>query len=83
MKRAYERLLVKPSCSRRPQNIGDTSTMGVSTKNSSSSGVESTRSRSASKGRAGEVTPALWRSPEDLRRSDHVCIPDTGTTLQL
>ena len=36
MKRAYERLLVKPSYSRRPQCIGDTST----TKNSSYSGID-------------------------------------------
>jgi hypothetical protein len=28
MKRAYERLLVKPSCNRRTQCTGDTSTMG-------------------------------------------------------
>ena len=28
IKRAYERLLVKPSCSRRPQCIGDANTMG-------------------------------------------------------
>jgi hypothetical protein len=35
MKRAYERLLAKSSCSRRPQCVGD----GMTTKNSSSSGV--------------------------------------------
>ena len=28
MKIAYERLLVKPSCSGRPQSIGDANTMG-------------------------------------------------------
>ena len=28
MKRAYERLLMKPSCSGRPQYIGDVSTIG-------------------------------------------------------
>jgi hypothetical protein len=28
MKRVYERLSVKPNCSRRPKHIGDTSTMG-------------------------------------------------------
>jgi hypothetical protein len=38
MKKAYERLLVKPSCCRRPQHIGDAS--GMITKNSSSSGVD-------------------------------------------
>jgi hypothetical protein len=30
MKRAYERLLVKPGCSERPQQIGDASTIGWS-----------------------------------------------------
>jgi hypothetical protein len=41
MKRAYERLLVKPSCSRRPQCIGNASAMhGMITKNSSNSGVD-------------------------------------------
>jgi hypothetical protein len=28
MKRAYKRILVKPSCSERPQCIGDASAMG-------------------------------------------------------
>ena len=40
MKRAYERLLVNPSCSGRPQGIGDATTMGMITKNSSSNGVD-------------------------------------------
>jgi hypothetical protein len=44
MKKAYERLLVKSSCSGRPQCIKDVSTMGTMgtmiTKNSSGSGVD-------------------------------------------
>jgi hypothetical protein len=43
-------------------------------KNSSSSGAESARVYSASEGRAGEVTKALWRISED-----HVWISDNGT----
>jgi hypothetical protein len=45
MKRAYERLFVKaqPNYSRRPQCFEDASTMGMTTKNSSSSGVEASR----------------------------------------
>jgi hypothetical protein len=46
---------------------------GRITKNSSSSGVESTRAYNAKEGRAGEVMQALWRSPED-----HVWILDVG-----
>jgi hypothetical protein len=40
MKRAYERLLVKPSWSGIPQCIRDVSTMGVITKKRSHSGVD-------------------------------------------
>jgi hypothetical protein len=46
---------VKPNCSRRPQCIGD-----ISTKNSSSSGVESTRFSSDTEGRAGDVNQLLF-----------------------
>ena len=46
----------------------------MTTKNSSSSGVESTKAYSATEGRTGEVAQALWSSPEDP-----VWIPDTGT----
>ena len=42
MKRNYERLLVKPSCSERSQCARDASTISA-TKSNSSSGVESTR----------------------------------------
>jgi hypothetical protein len=41
------------------------------TKNSSSSGVDQPELRVDTEGKAGEVMPALWRSPED-----HVWIPD-------
>ena len=44
----------------------------MTTKNSSSSGVDQAE-LSAPEGRAGEVTPALWRY------TDHVWISDTGT----
>jgi hypothetical protein len=70
MKGAYERLLVKPRCSGRPQCIGDASTIVQSPRTavavvwSQPEPIES---------RVGEVTQALWRSPED-----HVWIPDTG-----
>jgi hypothetical protein len=57
MKGAYERLLVKPGCIRRPQYIRD-----AKGKNSSSSGVED---QSAIDGKAKEVTQVFWRSPED------------------
>jgi hypothetical protein len=41
MKRAYERVLVKPSCSGRPKCTGDASTTyGMITKNSRGSGVD-------------------------------------------
>jgi hypothetical protein len=40
-------------------------------KNSSSSGVESTRAYRSTEGR--DVAPSIWRSSED-----HVWIPDTG-----
>jgi hypothetical protein len=40
MKRAYERLLVKPSCSGRPKCIGDVQYHGMITRNSSGSGMD-------------------------------------------
>ena len=43
------------------------------TQNNSSSGVDSTRVYSATEGRAGDVTQALWRSS-----GDHVWIPNVG-----
>ena len=59
MKRAYEKLLVKPSYSGTQKCFGDTST----TKSSSSSGIQGSWSledkMSATKDRAGEVTQAL------------------------
>jgi hypothetical protein len=42
MKRAHEKLLVKPSCTERPQHVGDASTMRL-LQNSSGSEVESSR----------------------------------------
>ena len=64
IKGAYERLLMKPNCSRRLQCIGDASIKMI-TKNSISNGVESTRPWSATEDRAGNMTQALWRNPED------------------
>ena len=75
MKRAYKSLLAKPSCSRRYQHIRDVTTMGwLPRTEEATSGVESTRAKSATKGRAREAKQALWRSTED-----HVWIPDNGT----
>jgi hypothetical protein len=45
MKRAYERLLLKPSWSGIPQCIGDVSYHGMITKNSSRSGVDQPKLR--------------------------------------
>jgi len=64
MKRAYETLLVKPTCSRRSQCIGDASTIRCVTKNSGSLGVESTGAYSATGGRAEDVTLTIWKSPK-------------------
>jgi hypothetical protein len=56
MKRAYERPLVKPSCSRRA--YWRCQYYEMITKSSSSSGVESARAYSATEGRAEEVIQA-------------------------
>jgi len=66
MKRAYDRLVVKPSCSGRPQYTVHASTMGWSSRTAAVL-------QSSTESRAGEVTSALWRSAED-----HVWIPDIG-----
>ena len=66
MKRAYERLLVKPSCSGRPQCIGDASTMGWSPRTAVA--VECINlSLDCYRGQS-------WRS--DTSPQDHVWIPD-------
>ena len=63
MKRAYERLLVKPSCSGRQQCFGDASTMNDHQEEQQqqwSTGSWSLEDKvCATKGRAGEVTQAL------------------------
>jgi hypothetical protein len=66
MKRAYERVLVKPGCNGRPQCVGDASTMGRSPRTAAivewiNLSLECYREQS-------------WRSPED-----HVWIPDIET----
>ena len=66
MKRAYERLLVKPCCSERPQCIGDASTMGWSPRTAVA--VECINlSLDCYRGQS-------WRS--DTSPQDHVWIPD-------
>jgi hypothetical protein len=47
---------------------------GMITKNCSNNAVDPTRAWSATESRAGEVTQALWRSPED-----YVWIPNIET----
>ena len=80
MKKAHDRLLVKVKQAQLAQLKQKTPEYwrcqyhGMTTKNSSSSGVESTKAYSATEGRTGEVAQALWSSPEDP-----VWIPDTGT----
>lgn len=77
--RAQERLLVKmhPSCSRRPQDYGEASTMGWPPWKAAA--VEWNRPEPrkqavcAVEGGARVVTQALWRSPET-----HQWIPDVG-----
>jgi hypothetical protein len=62
MKRAYGRLLVKPSCSRRQQCFGDASTMRWPPRTAAAveyRQLESRRQVCATKCRAGEVTQAI------------------------
>jgi hypothetical protein len=70
MKRANERLLVKP----RNSSVWRWQYHGMTTKNRSSNRVESLRLWNTTEGRVGEVTHILWGIPED-----HVWIPDIGT----
>jgi hypothetical protein len=70
MKRAYERLLVKPSYSRRQQCFGDASTMNDHQEQQQqwSTGRWSLEDNvCATKGRAGEVTQALGGSQKIMR----------------
>jgi hypothetical protein len=75
MKRAYERLLVMPSCSGRPQCIGDASTMGWSPRTAAA--VEWVNlSLECYRGQSWRRCQPFVRSPED-----HVWIPDSETRI--
>ena len=63
--------LVKPSCIRRLQCIGDASIMRWSLRTAAT-----VVNQSATENRAGEVIQIFWRSPED-----HVWLTHTGTRI--
>jgi hypothetical protein len=71
MKKSYEKLLGKPSCT---PVYWRCKYYRMITKNTNNNGVKSTRVKSSTEGKAIDVTKPFWRSPED-----HDWIPDIGT----
>ena len=76
MKRAYEKLFMRTSCSGRQQSFGDTSTMKWPPSTAAAVEYRHLEPRKKSvcyKEQSWSSVPSLWRSPED-----HEWIPDIG-----